>query len=133
MSIEEINREINDLDSDDIGLKRIMGNRFQDESKKPMVEPFPKEDITWDTIPTEEEKKEVKPKESQWKPTKERCWMDDLKECAKSSLIFGGLNLLIWYWQISGLMDESIALPCMLVCAALFGLGIGKCCKRGKD
>ena len=58
--------------------------------------------------------------------------MNALKECAKSSLIFGGLNMLIWYWEMSGLMAESIARPSSWVCAVLFGIGIGKCIKRGK-
>ena len=122
------NNEINHLDPDDIGLKEVMGNRFQDTTRQPMVEPFPTESTN-----TEQPKKKAqKSMDDQWAPVKQRNWMDDLKDCMKSSLIFGGLNMLIWYWQISGLMDESIALPCMLVCAALFGIGLGKCCKRGK-
>lgn len=122
------NKEINHLDPDDIGLQQVMGNRFQDTTRQPMVEPFPTESTS-----TEQPKKKAqKPMDAQWAPVKQRNWMDDLKDCMKSSLIFGGLNMLIWYWQISGLMDESIALPCMLVCAALFGIGLGKCCKRGK-
>ena len=122
------NNEINHLDPDDIGLQEVMGNRFQDATRQPMVEPFPTES----TNTTQSKKKAQKPVEAQWEPTKERTFMDDLKDCTKSSLIFGGLNMLIWYWQISGLMDESIALPSMLVCAALFGIGLGKCLKRGK-
>ena len=116
-------KEINNLDPEDIGLQQVMGNRFKDNTKQPMVEPFPSE------VDTSQEQKAM---DAQWEPIKEYSRTDDLKECAKSSFIFGGLNMLIWYWQISGLMDESIALPSMLVCAALFGLGIGKCCKRGK-
>lgn len=120
---------INNLDPDDIGLQEVMGNRFQDTTRKPMVEPFPTES----TNNTQPKKKAQKPMDAQWEPVKQRNWMDDLKDCVKSSAIFGGLNLLIWYWQTSGLMDESIALPCMLVCAALFGIGLGKCLKRGMD
>ena len=127
------NKEINALDPEDIGLKEVMGNRFQDGTRKPMVEPFQTES----TNTTQTKKMAQKPKEkaadAQWEPTKEHTWMDDLKACAKTSLLFGGLNFLIWYWQISGLMDESIALPSMLVCAVLFGLGIGKCYKRGNS
>ena len=125
--------EITALDPEDIGLKEVMGNRFQDGTRKPMVEPFPTES----TNTAQTKKKAQKPKEkaadAQWEPVKEHNWMDDLKACAKTSALFGGLNFLIWYWQISGLMDESIALPSMLVCAALFGLGIGKCYKRGNS
>ena len=115
--------EINNLDPEDIGLKQVMGDRFKDTTRQPMVEPFRSEtDID----------QSQKAMDAQWEPVKEYNRMEDMKECVKSSFIFGGLNMLIWYWQISGLMDESIALPSMLVCAVLFGLGIGKCCKRGK-
>lgn len=115
------NYEINNLDPDDIGLEQVMGKQFQNGTKQ-----------SGKFLRAEEEKKVHKPKDAQLEPVKERTRMDDLKECAKSSLIFGGLNMLIWYWQVSGLVDESVALPCMLICAALFGLGIGKCCKKGK-
>jgi hypothetical protein len=58
--------------------------------------------------------------------------MDALKECAKSSLLFGGLNMLIWYWEMAGLMAESIARPSSWVLAVLFGIGIGRCIRKGK-
>jgi hypothetical protein len=123
------NYEINNLDPDDIGLKEVMGNRFQDGTRQPMVEPF----NTESTNTTQPKKKAQKPMDAQWEPVKQRNWKDDLIDCTKTTILFGGLNLLIWYWQTAGLMDESIALPCMLVCAALAGWGIGKCFQRGID
>ncbi len=120
--------DINGLDPQDIGLQGIMGERFRGGSQQSGKYARPKEG----TASTPAEKMAQKPTEAQWEPIKEHSWMDDLKEFTKTSFLFGGLNLLIWYWQIAGLMDESIALPCMLVCAAMFGLGIGKCIKRGK-
>lgn len=123
--------EINNLDPEDIGLQQVMGNRFHDMTKKPMVEPFRTATTNTTQAKKVARKPISKPEEAQWEPTKEHTWMDDLVACAKTSLLFGGLNLLIWYWQISGLMDESIALPSMLICAALAGIGLGKCMKRG--
>ena len=122
------NYEMNNLDPDDIGLQEVMGKQFQDTTRQPMVESF----STESTNTAQPKKKAQKPMDAQWEPIKQRNWMDDLKECVKTSLIYGGLNILIWYWEMAGLMDESIALPSMLICAALFGLGIGKCYKRGK-
>jgi hypothetical protein len=52
--------------------------------------------------------------------------MDSLKGCAKSVMLFGGLSVLVFYWQQAGLMAESIAVPSMCVCTALAGLGVGK-------
>lgn len=125
------NKEINTLDPDDIGLQEVMGKQFQDATRQPMVEPSQTES-TNTTLPKKKAQKPMdKAVNAQWEPTKEHTWMDDLIACAKTSLLFGGLNLLIWYWEVAGLMDESIALPSMLVCAVLFGLGIGKCYKRG--
>lgn len=129
--------EINNLDPEDIGLKEVMGNQFQDATQQ-TAQPKRARGNTKSTYTAYQVAKEAvqkaneKAMDAQWEPVKQRNWMDDLKDCMKSSLIFGGLNMLIWYWQISGLMDESVALPSMLICAALFGIGLGKCCKRGK-
>lgn len=129
------NHEINGLDPDDIGLKQIMGNRFQD-TTKPMVEPI----RTKSTSNTKAEKKGQKPTskildkaiDAQWEPARpEPNWMDNLKACAKSVLLFGFLSCLIFYWKQVGLMAESIAVPSIAVCTALAGWGAGRNIKRG--
>lgn len=56
----------------------------------------------------------------------EPSFADDLKTFAKSVLLFGGLGCLIFYWKQAGLMAESIAVPSMCICTALFGWSIGK-------
>ena len=117
------NYDINHLDPNDDGLKAIMGNRFHDETKKPMVEPY--------TRPACEEKKiqntTGKAVDAKWEPVRpEPNQMDKLKACAKSVLLFGGLSFLVFYWQQTGLMASSIAVPSMCVCTALAGWGVGK-------
>lgn len=124
--------EINNLDHDDIGLKQIMGNRFHDATQKPMVEPI----RTKSTSTAQAEKKVQKPfdkaMDAQWEPARpEPNWMDNLKSCAKSVLLFGGLSLLIFYWQQMGLMASSIAVPSMCVCTALAGWGAGRTVRKG--
>ena len=108
---------MSEFEREDKELQAMMGDKFQDMSE-----------ATYDPAPTKKtaEKSTQKPTKEEWHPTKERNWMDDLTDCAKSTAIFGGLSMLVWYWEISGLMDMSVALPSMLVCAALAGLGIGK-------
>ena len=129
--------ELKELDLEDEGLKEVMGSRFIDETA-----PLSEMPDTFHADPntTSINKTARKPANDptkvfdgcpEWHPVKKRNWMDDLKDCAKSSLIFGGLNVLIFYWQQRGLMDESIALPCMITCAALCGLGFGKVMGRG--
>ena len=129
------NYEINNLDPDDLGLKQIMGNRFQDTTKKPMVEPF----STKSTSTTQAEKKAQKPVckvnkavDAQWEPARpEPNWMDNLKDCVKWVVTFGFLSCLIFYWKQSGLMAESIAVPSIAVCTALAGFGAGRSVRRG--
>lgn len=119
MSIEEISREIDNLDSDDIGLKQIMGNRFHDETKKPMVEPFARETVTCDhtDIPMQEKKAQ--------KPN------NKLKKCVKWSSLFTALGLLFFFWQQTGQMAPSASIPSMLACAAMVGWSFGKYASKG--
>lgn len=111
-----------DFEKEDLELQALMGEKFTD-----VTAPTP-EAVQVRTNPKKiAENPTHKPTEDNWNPPKPAPnWMDKLKYCAKSSFTFAGLNLLIFYWQNTGLMDESIALPSMCVCAALFGLGIGK-------
>lgn len=110
---------MSEFEREDAELAAMMGDQFIDE-----------------TIPVAEKPKKCENTRAskcvgaEWHPTKEHNWMDDLTDCAKSTLIYGGLSLLVWYWEISGLMDISVALPSMLVCFGLAGVGIGKALGR---
>ncbi len=125
-----------DFEREDLDLKAIMGDKFideTDEAKEEMTFNFCSGntvDISAKKTPKCREAnvapKPSKEVDAEWHPKKERNWMDDLKDCAKAALIFGGLNILIWYWMATDLMAETIALPSMIVCACLMGLGIGK-------
>ena len=113
----------------DEGLQTVMGkDRCQNEwkpSKKPMVEPI-------STRPAKEEKKSIdQTVDASWAPAKDSNWMDNMKSCAKSVLLFGGLSFLIFYWKEAGLMAESIAVPAIAVCTALAGFGVGRSVRRG--
>lgn len=127
------NNEINNLDPNDIGLKEIFGERFQDEAtQKPTVA----QGSARPTNTTQAEKKAHKPiskaVDTQWEPARpEPNQMDKLKDCAKYAVLFGGLSFLIFCWNEAGLMASSIAVPSMCVCTALAGWGVGKSCTRG--
>lgn len=126
-----------DFEREDLELAEVMGGKFQDITKEPETVTFAQV-----SIPTTNERKSAqKPAEKAakiamdagWEPFKRtRNWMDNLKGCAKSTVIFGGLNLLIFYWQVKGLMAYSIALPCMLTCSFLAGVGIGRAWRGSK-
>lgn len=64
--------------------------------------------------------------DGKWEPIKEHTWRDNLKDCVKWAGCFGGLSFLLFYWEMAGLMAESIAVPCMCLCTALAGWGVGK-------
>ena len=108
-----------DFEREDLELSSVMKGRFTDLTK---VEKTHK--------PVETPKVEKTPKKVEetpnWIPTKEHNWMDSLKGCVKWALPFGILNMLIFFWEMKGLMDESIAVPCMWVCCALAGFGVGR-------
>lgn len=68
-----------------------------------------------------------KPVNEQWQPVKcEPDWLERLKACVTWCALFGGLNALLFYWQQTGQMQASAAVPSMCVCALLAGVGIGK-------
>lgn len=94
----------------DEGLQSVMGkDRCQNDwkpSKKPTAD--------------------KKSADASWEPVKETNWTDNMKSCAKSVLLFGGLSFLVFYWQQAGLMDSSVAVPTMCVCTALAGIGVGR-------
>lgn len=114
---------MSNYEREDQELAEMMGDKFIDQTV-PLAEMPLTEDKT--TYIPKAKKTAEKPMDAQWHPTKQRTFMDDLKDITKSTMIFGGLNMLIWNWQLSGLMDESIAQPCMWVCFGLAGIGVGK-------
>lgn len=128
--------DINGLDEQDLGLKEIFGDRFHDESADSGAQQIKKQETTYTSAPTKAEQsgahKRIKDfEDADWEPVKHApTQLEIVKACAKSVALFGGLNLLIFYWQQAGLMASSIAVPCMCICAALAGLGVGKNARR---
>lgn len=110
----------------DEGLQSVMGkDRCQNDwkpSKKPTADEWnPSKKSMVDPI-DEKYGDEVK-----WEPVKpDPNWTDNMKSCAKSVLLFGGLSFLVFYWQQAGLMDSSVAVPTMCICTALAGIGVGR-------
>ena len=57
-------------------------------------------------------------------------WYDRLKGCAKCAMVWGSLVALFGYWHISGQMDGSAAIPCMVACGCFGGFKIGNVCRK---
>ena len=67
----------------------------------------------------------IEPVDAEYEPVK--TWYDlKVVNFVKWPLLFIGLEYLIFYWQQTGQMQESAAMPSMLVCALLAGLSVGK-------
>lgn len=65
------------------------------------------------------------PIDAEYEPVK--TWYDPKTvNLVKWAVIFIGLEYLVFYWMQTGKMDESAAMPSMLVCALLAGLSVGK-------
>ena len=71
------------------------------------------------------QKSTEKPMDAEYEPVK--TWYDEKAfNLVKWVLIFIGLEYLLFYWQQTGQMQESAAMPSMLVCALLAGISVGK-------
>lgn len=119
--------EINGLDENDIGLKKIFGDRFHDETENAVKEeriPTPvRKPARNDSV----KKAKLKPADADWEPVEEKPGqMDRLKRCAKSVLCFGCLSLLFFFWQQTGQMAMTASMPCIVTCVAIAGFGVGK-------
>lgn len=127
--------DINNLDPEDIGLKQVMGARFHDETTEAPQKP---KEIRKPSNTTQPEKAAQNPArkptteaeafdDATWQPVKpDPNWLDNLKACVKWLVLFGGLCALFFYWQQTGQMADSAAVPSMCVCCALAGLSVGK-------
>lgn len=66
-----------------------------------------------------------KPMDAEYEPVK--TWYDEKTvNMVKWAVLFIGLEYLMFYWQQTGQMQESAAMPSMIVCALLAGISVGK-------
>ena len=67
----------------------------------------------------------IEPVDAEYEPVK--TWYDKKAvNMVKWAAVFIGLEYLVFYWQQTGQMQESAAMPSMLVCALLAGISVGK-------
>lgn len=115
--------DINNLDPNDVWLKAVVGEKFQDVSggQKPVakkVEQAP------------ERKSCPKVPDAQREPVKTSpTQLERLKSCGKNALLFGSMCLLVFYWQQTGQMLPSAAVPCMMACSGGAMWCIGRACR----
>ena len=65
------------------------------------------------------------PMDAEYEPVK--TWYDPKTvNLVKWTVIFIGLEYLVFYWMQTGQMQESAAMPSMIVCSILAGISVGK-------
>ena len=97
--------------------------------------------------PAESEKKTVNKEQAKEKKTAQKLtgkpmdaeyelvktWYDEKAvNMVKWVVLFMSLEYLFFYWQQTGQMQESAAMPSMIVCALLAGISVGKNWKWGR-
>lgn len=71
------------------------------------------------------QKSTEKPMDAEYEPVK--TWYDEKTvNMVKWVVVFMGLEYLFFYWQQTGQMESSAAMPSMIVCALLAGISVGK-------
>ena len=66
-----------------------------------------------------------KPMDAEYEPVK--TWYDEKTvNLVKWVVLFIGLEYLVFYWQQTGQMQPTAAMPSMIVCALLAGISVGK-------
>lgn len=88
------------------------------EEKKPVSKEHVKEKKT-------AQKPKEKPMDAEYEPVK--TWYDEKTvNMVKWVVVFIGLEYLFFYWQQTGQMQSTAAMPSMIVCALLAGISVGK-------
>lgn len=113
-------------DPEDEMLKAVMGCKFQDQTtcgpEGPGMQPKKK---CVKSVPGKNPVQDVPTKVFGTKPG----FMEKLRECGKWSMIFGGLCLVVFYWQQTGQMMPSAAVPSMMACTFGAAWCVGRACK----
>ena len=102
--------------------------KFTDSTVKPQKPVEPKKKSENKLLGEEKKTAHVSTREpigAEYEPIK--TWYDEKAvNLVKWALLFICLEYLIFYWQQTGQMQESAAMPSMLVCAILAGISVGK-------
>ena len=102
--------------------------KFTDATVKP-TQPVEAEKKTSNKEPVKEkktaQKPTSKPMDAEYEPVK--TWYDKKTvNLVKWIVVFVALEYLFFYWQQSGQMQSTAAVPSMIVCALLAGISVGK-------
>ena len=138
----EINNRDLMEDPEDLELKAVMGQQFQDLSKGDMASkrekmpehvPAPNGEKKPEPVSQApvEKKSQQKVMDAAWAPV--NCRPTEIQrvvDCAKQALLYGGISALLFWWQQAGLLASQAAVPSFIVLALMAGLKIGSCATK---
>lgn len=111
------------MDMFDEELKQVMGYR-NDDGEAPAEMPVMERKAA-------PKKSQSEPVDAQYVPfpKAERGLMARLKDMSVWLGICGGISMLMWWFEVNGLMAMEAAYPCILASAVIGGVGIGRSSK----
>lgn len=116
----------------DEGLEAIMGDRFHDETKKPVEKPVAKPAPVKKVQPVKKPHAMDIPVESQWQPEKPAPdMMEKLKRIVKDVFLYAAISLILFWWKQTGRLEETTAWYAILVGVGMVFFSVGKHCKGG--
>lgn len=76
--------------------------------------------------------KEEKPLDAEYEPVKPSPdFMYKLKQTAKDTCMYAVLSMILFWWQQTGILEETTAWYSLLVCVGMVFFSIGKNCSGG--
>ena len=110
------------MDMFDEDLKEIMGDRYDDGETPTEMPVMECEKEAQKPVPQKREAVDVQYAPF---PKAERGFMDRLRSCATWGGICGGISMLMWWFEVNGLMAMEAAYPCILACGIIGAFGVG--------
>lgn len=121
-----------DFEREDLDLKAVMGDRFQDGTEASKKTEPKKASTRICKEANVAQKPSNEAKDATWSPfNAEPSFTQKLMNCVKWASLFTALYLLFFYWQQTGQMQTSASGPAMTVCAVMVGWSFGKYAFRG--
>ena len=123
--------DINNLDTNDEGLKAIFGERFQDITE-PAKAISKKETTTICKEANVAQKPKEKAMETQREPVKPAAnYMDILKSIVKDVCLWAILSCVLFWWQQTGKLELTTSWYALLCCVGMVFFAVGKNCRVG--
>ena len=126
--------DINHLDTDDVGLSQIFGDRFHDESKTPAAvktttrKSTPPQKKNVPAVTEAPKPMAVTPAHESPSPVSNDGWMNKLKSAVHGIMPPALLCTFFFWCQQTARMDATTAVVAMFGCVALVFFRVGRVC-----